>query len=339
MIPFRNVLVAIAVGDAFGSGIENLCRTWIMNNVDFTRYVDAKVGMCKIGYRAGDYSDDTSDTIAVIKTLMSGQKFNVDNLLSNIKIEWEESKTARDGVPRAGFGSITRYLSGECDIDVIRNLQKNRQYPGNAPPMRSIPIGFLNNDDLIDKYSKVNSDVTHPHPKGVCSAILIAQAAQFMLGDELNQSDIISHVNSFILGIDEETSNYINFVDTVDRGLFDVIDTDMAHLHPDYARVVGNQPYESFMTKEMVIGLNSDAMRTAGLALYIVKFSRSTYEGLRKAILDGGDVDSLAAIVCGLLSIRYDITDLPKFMIDGLENVNYLQEIGDQFDAYRNRVA
>lgn len=45
-------------------------------------------------------------------------------------------------------------------------------------------------------------------------------------------------------------------------------------------------------------------MRTAGCALYLLKWHRDIFESFKESIRMGGDVDSLAAIVMGILGMH-----------------------------------
>lgn len=45
-------------------------------------------------------------------------------------------------------------------------------------------------------------------------------------------------------------------------------------------------------------------MRTAGCALYLLKWHRDIFESFKESIRMGGDVDSLAAIVVGILGMH-----------------------------------
>ncbi len=42
MINFSNLLVGLAIGDAYGAGVEFQDRNWIADNVDFTKFVSAR---------------------------------------------------------------------------------------------------------------------------------------------------------------------------------------------------------------------------------------------------------------------------------------------------------
>lgn len=328
----KNMLLGIAVGDAFGMGIEMKDRKWIAQNIDFSKYVcDRKfrTPAFEQGYTIGDYTDDTSDSIAVINTLMKyillNQPFSEENLLSEIRIQYDLSKETRNGCPRAGYGSIDQYFDGKKTLEEVKNYQRNKVYPGNAPPMRAVPIGLMNKD-LINTFALVNADVSHPHPKAEAASILVAQAARYMLIEKGAQIDIIKHCKEFIRDIDEETYAYLSDIDMLANNIDELTETPS----PEFERLVGPQP--AVLNETLVFeGLNVDAMRTAGTMLYILKHSESTFEAFRRAILIGGDVDSLAAIVTGIMGGRFGLDDLPEFLVEGVEGRERIKELAHQF--------
>ena len=345
----KRVLLGIAVGDAFGSGIEGQDKEWIGKNVDFTKYVSVRTGpltqgrklgdfsdTCDTlavfrtikgstpspsGYKLGDYSDDTCDTLATFRTIKQ-LPITAENLLAEIKKEYDTSKKERGGIPRDGYGSISWYFEGTKTLQEVQDYQRNKTYPGNAPVMRSIPFGILLQDDQINSACIINADVTHPHPKARVASILIARAAQHLLVLKLPQSNLISSCRKFVLGMDPETDSYLEKVDQLPNSL---------DSFENYCFLVGPQPIKSFMTGEMIIGLNSDAMRTAGTALHLLKFCKTPFEALRRSILVGGDVDTLASIVVGIVCGMGNEVDLPNWMFEQLEHVNELTEFADKF--------
>lgn len=53
---------------------------------------------------------------------------------------------------------------GKASIQEVKDLQAARPDPGNAPPMRALPLAFLAPADL-ERLAELNADATHPHPK------------------------------------------------------------------------------------------------------------------------------------------------------------------------------
>ncbi len=317
------MLLGTAAGDAFGAGFEGLGRDWIFEHVDFTKWVKEKHGKYALGHRIGDYSDDTSDTIAVMRAMTAASPFTTDTLLEEIRREYEGSKPERGGVPRAGFGSVQRLFEGEITLDTLRDYQRKKAHPGNAPPMRALPIGLIEDESKIDAYAVINADVTHPHPQARASSILVARAARYLLVEKKDPAKIIEALRPFVKDVDAETFHYLAEVDKLGPTLSEA----------DYVTLLGPQPIKTYLDGSPIKGLLSDAMRTAGAALYIAKYAKDPFDALKRSIHMGGDVDSVAAITVGLLAGKHGLSSLPPFLLEGLEKREELRRTAHDFAA------
>ena len=316
----KNIILGIAVGDAFGGGIEFQSRDWIKDNIDFTAYVKTVPSET---YNLGDYTDDAEMTIGLVKALLSGKAFTKELLIDYWKKEYTQSMHDK-GHYRHGYGIIKHYFKGTKTLEEIKEIQKNLKYPGNAPPMRAIPLGLLK-DELINHYAIINAESTHPHPKAVAASILVARAAEYVSVQEADQKDVISYCKGQVKGIDEETDNQLNLVDQLPDKLEE----------EHYEILCGPQPLQKPTPWISGIkGLASDSMRTACTALYIIKHSNDTFTGLKNSIRVGGDIDSLASICTGILAGRYGLETLPSFMLEKLEGRQKLETLAEEFQEY-----
>ncbi|MFC1697264.1 ADP-ribosylglycohydrolase family protein [Nanoarchaeota archaeon] len=320
----KNTLLGIAIGDAFGAGIEFQDRNWILNNVDFTKYLNARGPKYGKNYIPGHYTDDTEHSIGIINTLISKKPFTEQLLLDEWKKEYFQDKKQK-GYGRQGHGSIRWYYEGEKDIEDIRSFQAKRYSPGNAPPMRAVPLGFIN-DSLINKYAIINADSTHPHPKGRAASIIVARAAEFLLMKNGKREDLIDYCLEHIKGIDKEMEQSIPKIKKLP--------------HPDlfknefYRFLCGPQPLKRPIPG--IMGMPSDSMYTAYCTLHILSRTENAFEGLRYAMQLGGDVDSIGSIVTGILGGRYGLDSLPKFMLEQVEGRERLEKLAEDFNSYLN---
>ena len=109
----KDVLLGIAIGDAFGLGLEFQDRKWIQRNIDFSKFVNTREEKFDENYRPGYYSDDTEHSIAVTKALMDKREFSEDLLLEFFKNEYETDRKEK-GFSRQGHGSIRDFYDGTC---------------------------------------------------------------------------------------------------------------------------------------------------------------------------------------------------------------------------------
>lgn len=316
----EDTMIGIAIGDAFGVGIEFQDRLWIKNNVDFTKFINRRTGKHGLNYEPGFYSDDTEHSIGVLKALTPPRMFTIDKLLDLWRQEYE-TDLAKKGFPRQGHGSIKGWYEGKVPIEVVQDSQRERVNPGNAPPMRAVPLGFAPARDM-DKYAIINADATHPHPKARAASILVARACEYIVVDELNQDYVINYCKRFIK--EPETIKLLEEADCLPQPEF-LDDT-------GYEILCGPQPIPFLKSKGTTLyGLPCDSMRTAVSSLYILKHSRDAFSGLKDSIRFGGDVDSIAAICTGILAGRYGLDSLPKFMLLQTEGIDRMRTLSEEF--------
>lgn len=330
-VNYRGMLLGVAIGDAFLFGVEMQSRGKITEVLDFSRplglrFVNLRGEKHSRGYRKGDYSDDCEMTVGLIKALMDPRQFSQELLLEKWRAEYDEAEVAREGVPRPGHGGIKDYFEGEKTLDEVRANQSpaKRDYPGNAPPMRAVPLGLINSS-VMNKYAIINADSTHPHPKARAASILVARAAEYMLVLQGPSSGIITYCRNFVNELDQETFDYLETVNLLG-----------AETQEDELRLIcGPQPIPYFEAKGKIIyGLPVDSMRTAGAALYILKHAETPYEALRMSAYFGGDVDSLGAITVGIMGGRHGLETIPNHILEKIENKSGLEKLADEFGRF-----
>ena len=332
MVDIENILLGIAIGDAFGAGVEFQDRNWIRNNVDFTKFVNAR-GQIKVeedkkevftkNYKAWDYTDDTEMTLGIINALVSGKAFSEQLLIEKWKEEYDVGMEKK-GFGRNGHGSMSWYYSGEKTIEEIRSFQKNRNNPGNAPAMRSVPLGLLA-EDKINRYCEVNANATHPNRNAIISSQCIARATESMLVKKGNRQDVITYCFETV----ELNQEYIDYFKEIERlPIYENLE------ESDYQILCGNQPIKKPYFLSGICGVPSDSKYTAGCVLFILKNSNNAMDALVKSIRIGGDVDSIASITTGIMAGIYGLNSLPDFMLQSVEGVAYIKEISNSFKRY-----
>jgi len=233
------------------------------------------------------------------------------------------------GKGREGHGSIQNYYDGKKTIEEIRSFQSKKKYPGNAPPMRAIPLGFMG-ENMFDLCMR-NANTTHPHPKPRAASYIIALATKHLLIDQLPQQSLFPLIIEELISkeLDEETIEYLKIIDSIED--YHLYMTDEILYLPDkfHEQLCGPQPIPDWHTT--VYGLPSDSMRTAGTVLYILKYYKTPFEALKVCMWIGGDVDSLGSIVLGIIGAKEGLSDIPERMKKDVEDPDYLISIGEGF--------
>lgn len=329
----EDILLGIAIGDAFGAGVEFQDRDWICKHVDFSRFINARhliqvsdnqINLFTKNYQPWDYTDDTEMTVGLIKALLSKQAFTPNLLVDYWRQEYQDG-ISRKGFGRNGHGSMRWVFSGEKSIDEVRKFQAERDFPGNAPPMRAVPLGLVPSH-LIDNYAIINADATHPHPKARAASILVARATEFLLKKGENPQAVIQYCSAFIKNIDPETFEQLLLIDLLPSP------TQLTNDH--YEVLCGPQPIRPPRFLPGIQGLPSDALLTGGAVLYVLKHATDAFSALKLSINLGGDVDSVASICTGVMAGKYGLGSLPNFMLTQVEGKEMLATLGKQLYSY-----
>ncbi|CAK9006093.1 unnamed protein product [Durusdinium trenchii] len=346
-----NVLVQLllgdAIGDAFGFGIEMQDAHWIREHVTKCTAWPENPAMKeehKVNNIRGMYSDDCEMTVGLMKALMKAkdlQDLSENDLLEAWREEWLlalQRPKPSDG-ERAGHGSIKAFFRGETSLEEQKKGQAMREDPGNAPPMRALPLAFLPLEEC-ERLCSLNADATHPHPKARAASYLIALAARYLIVEKGARDEIFDWCLERLRGSSlshEATEEYLEAV----KRLPDFHEFGL-HLRKMPGKVhevlCGPQPNPQLahcrggaQGLDPVHGVGSDAMRTAGAVLYLLRFARGCRDALLASVHLGGDVDSVAALTLAVTAAAApgglrcgERGGLPWKLLEELEGLEYL---------------
>merc|ERR1712176_1606060 len=259
---------------------------------------------------------------------------------------------------RNGHGGIAFVYSGSCSIEDMCSRVASQEYPGNAPPMRALPLCFIERDELLVRLAKANADSTHPHVKARAASLGIALAGRYFIMNRHPAENIISHVCNALTKLkehdesmfDDETISYLKRVDMLPEP--GPLESGHAHFLSDEARtqLCGPQPIwrgpdgsPPDKMPRMVRGLGADAQRTLGCVLYLLKFHTegTQMQTLLRSVYIGGDVDSLAALCLAMVGGREGLRiglpgGVPMYCFKMLESAEYVIEVADKFEQWCN---
>jgi ADP-ribosylglycohydrolase len=303
----------VAIGDAFGVGIEFKSRPWIKDHIDFTQFVNVwKDGQNHIS--PGTYSDDTEHTIWLIEALLDERQFSEELLLEKFKAEYDHDKLI-NWYPRDWHGSIEKWYKWEHTIEQVRQSQASREDPGNAPVMRAVPLAFVNKENVYD-YSIINARSTHPHLMWEKASLLTVLTARHFLRNQWTKEDLIwclLHEGEWEFGILLRAIDQLPPPDKLSE--------------KDYLVLHGEQPLPHIKRDNTIYGMPCAAMKTALNVVYVMKHATSAFDALKMSIRMWGDVDSLAAVCTGIAAGRYGLDSLPQFMLEQTEWLDRLEDL------------
>lgn len=301
-------MLGIAIGDAFGAAYENLPRTEVKRIFDPTKYTKNPLFEDHI---PGTYTDDTQMSIAVAESISSGKEFTTQTLANNFVLAFK--RDVRPGYSKYSFQALQASNSGE---EFLAKVTKSSEKNGAC--MRAIPIGVIQDIDKVIDLCVVNAETTHHSPSAIASSVTIGLASHYFfhnMGEVKSALDFcLQHLsaNSF----DEASIEHLNKILQMEEIDFEIL--------------LGKQ-YASF-------GVPPHGMKTAGVVLYLIsKLNKEPFETLKEAVLLGGDTDTTASITLGILCSRFEVEDMPDFLLEGLENGaygrEYIAQVGEKLGS------
>ncbi len=159
-------LEGLSIGDAFG-------QTFFRPIAD----LEARTAARRLAPAPWKYTDDTEMAIAIVEVLQQDGALNQDRLAAAFAKRYE-----RD--PHRGYGAgahetLERVGNGMPWREAAQRAFGNAGSLGNGAAMRVAPLGAWFADDLasVAREARASAEVTHMHPEGQAGAIAVAVAA------------------------------------------------------------------------------------------------------------------------------------------------------------------
>lgn len=242
------MLLEIAIGDAYGAGFEFAEEEIIKKEHKLDKYYGSRIDDLK----AGQYTDDTQMTLALIELLLSEKEWNKENIADSFLNVFH-----RDQRPGYAKGFYNFLLNTKTAEDFNNKIINNSLRNGAA--MRAVPLGVFNSIEEVKEISKIQASVTH----NTCEGIISSQAVSLMSYYFINNIGDVKGLKPFI----EEELQYSFIENKTTRTKCDGIDTINAVL-----TVLNN----SNTLKEILdhsVSLGGDTDSVASIALGVASFS------------------------------------------------------------------
>lgn len=250
------------------------------------------------------HTDDTEMAISVVGVLKSHGYVNQNALAKRFARRFE-----RD--PERGYGKMTRIqmreiVSGAKWQDTAANAFGGQGSMGNGSAMRVAPLGayFADNLERCAEEARASSVVTHTHPEGVAAAIAVAIAAA--MAWDLRESKTSGRAGILFDAVLRHTPE-----SKVRRGIL------MASVTPpeipvaDVARALGN-------------GSLVTAPDTVPFCIWMAAHRLGSFvEALGQTVSVGGDCDTNAAIVCGIVALSAGRKSIPTEWLKAREAIRF----------------
>lgn len=289
---FAGVVIGLAVADALGAAWEGLARDLIFKLGPADKIVAHESGKTIF------YTDDTQMTIGVIQALLERGEIEKHALAERFAANYH---------PDRGYGQGARQIinaigAGDDWERVAAEVFQGKGSLGNGAAMRVAPLGlyFAPHIDLVASQAALSAAPTHCHEIGVDGARLMAVAAALAA---------MSYGRPF------QRDQFL-------RELLSVAQTEEFQWQISHALKLG--PLDSLGS----FGNSLEAHRSVMTSIMCFANAPDSYcEAVSRAIGQGDDVDTLAAMAGALSGARLGISAIPARLVACLED-------GEQGKAY-----
>lgn len=248
------------------------------------------------------HTDDTEMAISIACVLKSHGHIHQDALAKRFARRFE-----RD--PDRGYGNMTRVqmrevIAGAKWRDTAANAFGGQGSMGNGGAMRVAPLGGYFADDLgrCAAEARASSLVTHRHPEGVSGAVAVAVAAA--MAWQLRQTQPAERPEQLFDEVLRLTP-----VSQVRRGILLASQTPSEIPIPEVVKALGN-------------GSRVTAPDTVPFCVWMAAHHSGNFvEALSHTIYAGGDCDTNAAIVCGIVALSVGREGIPPDWLKARERI------------------
>ncbi|MBI3632145.1 MAG: ADP-ribosylglycohydrolase family protein [Candidatus Vogelbacteria bacterium] len=318
--PNPNMLLYIGIGDAYAMATEyiKLPRDQALLNevLKFEKYHQHPTHLDVL---PGYYTDDTEMSVANALVLIENEPPYTPLMFANAWVREFVRGGMRKGYSRKFQEFLERTKTG---AEFLANVNPNSNKNGAA--MRAVPFGVLRTVPEVLEVSTMQAKITHNTPEGLFSARVVALMSHYALYEKpasyLFESSLIGTRDYCLLNLPKEDLEKYGYI-------FDLKN------HWDTAVVGNDRQSVAISTVHAVVS-------------FIATYSPPNLRLLLSRIIEmGGDTDSVAAIVLGLVGGRMEdevrricnnTSRFPDFMAINLEHGNpktgakYLLDVGTQ---------
>ncbi len=280
---FRGCLLGGAVGDALGMPTEGYTAQEILSRFGpIKEMMAAPEGHFHFGLLAGQFTDDTEETLLLAESLVESCGFSAESFaerLASWGCGWINDEGRNRGVGFATRSAVEAIIAGAAW------QESGLSIPTCGSAMRASPIGLLYhfNLDLVRGYADLQSLPTHASPAARAASVAVAIAVALCLHGFSKKA--VAHAAASYAGrLDGEFGDKLL-----------------------YACSLKDTPADEALER---IGTSPLAIETVPAAFYCF-LNFEAEEGLIAAAGGGGDTDSIASIAGSLFGASLGASWIP----------------------------
>ena len=282
------------VGDAAGGILEFMGRAPTQQDVDEAMQMPGG-GVFELA--PGQFTDDGEMTVSLVRALLAAKGAYRPKLAAQYYCEWENSRPfdigmatrAALGVPLAKSQTPTQVLK----LVQAQAREHNAESKANGSLMRASPLGIAAcgcNEDEAIALALLDAQLTHPNPSCQHSTAAYVLALRHLMLSPGDNAGAIFAAQAYVHVQSKEVSAWL-------------ADAVSGHL-PDALPMAGFVRY----------GFT--------YAFHYLHRGTSFYQAVTETLLRGGDTDTNACIVGGLMGAYHGLNGLPQRALEGVLNCN-----------------
>lgn len=285
--PNRNMLLAIAMGDAYAAATEYIKHPRDDDTRELALLLVGYVGHPSHDMKLAAYTDDAEMSVANARVLTQETSPYTSHMFADAYVAEFQYGGRRNGYSRRFQKLLESVRSGKELLASINPISNK-----NGAAMRSVPIGVLSSVHDVLEVATLQARITHDTPEGRFSARAVALMSRFALYEEGEFGAPLASYLCEHLPKEDVTKFGRIFRERWDGG-----------------PVCGRAD-------------TSVAITTVHAVFDLLAHQPSMLDILMQTIRWGGDTDSVAAIAWGIKSARENIDHLPEFFARELEGGN-----------------
>jgi ADP-ribosyl-[dinitrogen reductase] hydrolase len=298
---FRGCLLGLAVGDALGMPIEGYSAKEIESKFGAVRdMMPASQDHFHAGLKAGQYTDDTLETLLLARSMIESCGFSADHFAKRLS-QWGGTWALDERLAR-GAGFATR-SSVESMVAGTAWQESGLPIPTCGSAMRASPIGLVYHCDLslAARYADLQSLPTHCGAAARAGAVAVAVGVALCIKG-FSKETVLRVVCDQSRMIDEEFGTRLLRIGT------------LLNLEPsDALSLIGNSP------------MVTDTVPSA----FYCFLKLEPEEALILAASSGGDTDSIASIAGSLFGALLGTAWIPERWLSCLEDREKIEKTAD----------
>jgi ADP-ribosyl-[dinitrogen reductase] hydrolase len=282
------------VGDAAGGVLEFMGRPPTQQEVDEAMQMPGG-GVFELA--PGQFTDDGEMTVSLVKALLAAKGAYRPELVAQHYCDWENSRPFDIGMAtRAALGiPMAQRESATQMIKLVRAqaLENNADSKANGSLMRASALGIAAcgcTEEEAIALALADAQLTHPNPACQHSTAAYVLALRHLMLKPGDKAGAIVAAQAYLQVQNKEVSDWL-------------VDAVSGNLPPAF-------PLAGFVRYGFTY------------AFHYLHSGASFERAVTETLLRGGDTDTNACIVGGLMGAYHGLNGLPKLALDGVLNCN-----------------